>query len=51
MLRLCSKSRKKASEHKLEEERRRAKLRHLAFLAPGALGRSVEIIPSNSNGR
>jgi hypothetical protein len=35
MLRFCSKSCKKAYEHKLQEERR-AKLRHLAFLAPGA---------------
>ena len=33
MLRFCSKSCKKAYEHKLQEERR-AKLRHLAFLAP-----------------
>jgi hypothetical protein len=32
MLRLCSKRCKKAYEQKLEEERR-AKLRHLAFLA------------------
>jgi hypothetical protein len=35
MLRFCSKSCKKAYEHKLREESR-AKLRHLAFLAPGA---------------
>ena len=35
MLRFCSKSCKKAYEHKLQEEHR-AKLRHLAFLAPGA---------------
>jgi hypothetical protein len=35
MLRFCSKSCKKAYEHKLQEERR-AKLRHLAFLAPEA---------------
>jgi hypothetical protein len=34
MLRFCSKSCKKAYEHKLEEERL-AKFRHLAFLAPG----------------
>jgi HD superfamily phosphodiesterase len=34
MLRFCSKPCKKAYEHKLEEERR--KLRHLAFLTPGA---------------
>ena len=34
MLRFCSKSCKKAYELKLQEERR-AKLRHLAFLAPG----------------
>jgi hypothetical protein len=34
MLRFCSKSCKKAYEHKLQEERR-AKLRHLEFLAPG----------------
>jgi hypothetical protein len=33
-LRFCSKSCKKAYEHKVEGERR-AKLRHLAFLAPG----------------
>jgi hypothetical protein len=35
MLRFCSKACKKAYEHKLDEERR-AKLRHLAFLARGA---------------
>ena len=34
MLRFCSKSCKKAYEHKLQEARR-PKLRHLAFLAPG----------------
>ena len=34
MVRFCSKSCKKAYEHKLQEERR-AKFRHLAFLAPG----------------
>jgi hypothetical protein len=33
LLRFCSKRCKKAYEQKLEEERR-AKLRHLAFLAP-----------------
>jgi hypothetical protein len=42
MLRFCSKACKKAYEHK-EEEERRAKHRHLAFLAnathsPGILG-------------
>ena len=41
MLRFCSKSCKKAYEHKLKEERR-AKLRHLAFLAPGAETSSLD---------
>jgi hypothetical protein len=36
-LRFCSKKCKKAYEHKVEMQRR-AHLRHLAFLAPGADG-------------
>jgi hypothetical protein len=39
MLRFCSKSCKKAYEHKLQ---RRAKLRHLAFFAPGAETSSLD---------
>ena len=39
MLRFCSRSCKKAYEHKLQEERD-AKLRHLAFLAPEAQANS-----------
>ena len=49
MLRLCSKRCKKAYEQKLEEERR-AKLRHLAFLASGGtdelLGRAKVLRPA-----
>ena len=45
MLRFCSKSCKKAYEHMLQEERR-AKLRHLAFLAPGTQTNYWAGIPS-----